>query len=397
MTVIQNACVLLISAYLLGLLATRLRQPELLGHMIAGIAMGPAVLGWIPASTGLNAIADFAVLFVVIAAGLEMRLHAVADIFKGYGLIALLPSFLLPAVTGGIAAYIFHFSATGIIVVALCTSVTALPVALRILSSSNLLSTRLAYVTIAGGLMGDITVLVTLGVLSSAAKQQDANLPQIASYGVLKLLMLGCLIVAGIFISKAIYRLMAVQPTRLASMQLSFGLILILILAITCEAIGFTFVVGAFLGALLVNEYHTNNHSTHPLRDHVDGLSTYVFAPLFLACQGTHFTVDAFSHPAFTVTLLLIAIGSKLVGGYWTGRSCGLPHHDARGVAIVMNARGVMEMVVASIAYRAGLVDASLFSTLLIVGVCTTVCTPLLLRHWQKPEIELSAAASKAK
>src|SRR5690348_15892222 len=98
MTIIQNICLLLISAYLLGLLSTRLRQPELLGHMLAGIALGPALLGWIPASTGLNAVADLAVLFVVIAAGLEMRLHAVPGIFKGYGLIALLPSFLLPAI-----------------------------------------------------------------------------------------------------------------------------------------------------------------------------------------------------------------------------------------------------------------------------------------------------------
>lgn len=395
MTVIQNTCLLIISAYLLGLLSTRLRQPELLGHMLAGITMGPALLGWIPASTGLNAVADLAVLFVVIAAGLEMRLHAVASIFKGRGALALLPSFLLPAIAGGITAFMFHFSPTGTIVVALCTSVTALPVALRILSSFNLLTTRLAYVTIAGGLLGDITVLLVLGVLSSTAKQ-NGNVAQVLGFGLIKLLMLAALIAFGVFISKAIYRRMALQPTRLASMQLSVGLVLILILAITCEAIGFTFVVGAFLGALLINEYHTDNRTPHPLRTHVEGLATYVFAPLFIACQGTHFSVDAFTHPAFTVTLLLIAIGSKLIGGYWTARWCGLPSLEARGVAIVMNARGVMEMVVASIAYRAGLVDESLFSTLLIVGVCTTICTPMMLRWWQKPGMELSVAITKA-
>jgi Kef-type K+ transport system membrane component KefB len=267
-------------------------------------------------------------------------------------------------------------------------------VALRILSSFNLLSTRLAYVTIASGLLGDVAVLLTLGVLSSAAKE-DGNVTQLLGVGLMKVAMLAAMILAGVLISKAVYRRMALQPSRLASTQLSVGLVLILLFAIACEAIGFTFVVGAFLGTLLVNEYHTDNHTPHPLRAHVDGLSTYVFAPLFLACQGTHFTVDAFTRPAFALTLLLVAIASKLIGGYWTGRWCGLPHHDARGVAIVMNARGVMEMVIASIAYRAGLVDESLFSTLLIIGVCTTVCTPLMLRHWQRSDIELSAVASK--
>jgi len=394
MTVIQNICLLLISAYLLGQLSARLRQPELLGHMIAGIALGPALFGWVNASPALNAIADFAVLFVVIAAGLEMRLHSVASVFKGNGLIALLPGFLVPAIAGGIAAYAFQFSSMSTLLIALCTSVTALPVALRILASFKLLSTRLAYVTIAGGLLGDIAVLLTLGVLSSAAKQ-DGNLSQVLGIGLFKLAMLATMILVGVLISKAIYRRMALQPSRLASTQLSVGLVLILLFAIACEAIGFTFVVGAFLGTLLVNEYHTDNGTPHPLRTHVDGLGSYVFAPLFLACQGTHFTVDAFTHPAFTLTLLLVAIASKLVGGYWTGRWCGLPHHEARGVAIVMNARGVMEMVIASIAYRAGLVDASLFSTLLIIGVCTTVCTPLLLRQWQRSDIESSAITSK--
>ncbi|HEX2584513.1 MAG TPA: cation:proton antiporter [Steroidobacteraceae bacterium] len=394
MTVIQNICLLLISAYVLGLLAARLRQPELLGHMIAGIALGPALFGWVDASPALNAIADLAVLFVVISAGLEMRLHSVASVFKGNGLIALLPGFLVPAIAGGITAYAFHFSPMSTVVIALCTSVTALPVALRILSSFNLLSTRLAYVTIASGLLGDVAVLLTLGVLSSAAKE-DGNVTQLLGVGLMKVAMLAAMILAGVLISKAVYRRMALQPSRLASTQLSVGLVLILLFAIVCEAIGFTFVVGAFLGTLLVNEYHTDNHTPHPLRAHVDGLSTYVFAPLFLACQGTHFTVDAFTRPAFALTLLLVAIASKLIGGYWTGRWCGLPHHDARGVAIVMNARGVMEMVIASIAYRAGLVDESLFSTLLIIGVCTTVCTPLMLRHWQRSDIELSAVASK--
>jgi Kef-type K+ transport system membrane component KefB len=111
-----------------------------------------------------------------------------------------------------------------------------------------------------------------------------------------------------------------------------------------------------------------------------------IFAPLFLAAQGTHFTATSLTEPAFAISLVAIAIASKMIGGYWGARIQGLSRHEAQGTAIVMNARGVMEMVVASIAYRAGLVDQTLFSTLLIVGIVTTMLTPLLLKRWQKQQ-----------
>jgi Kef-type K+ transport system membrane component KefB len=75
-------------------------------------------------------------------------------------------------------------------------------------------------------------------------------------------------------------------------------------------------------------------------------------------------------------------VSSKLAGGYAAARLSRVPHHEALGVAVVMNARGVMEMVVASIAYRAGLVDAKLFSALLVMGVVTTLLTPMMLKRW---------------
>jgi Kef-type K+ transport system membrane component KefB len=123
----------------------------------------------------------------------------------------------------------------------------------------------------------------------------------------------------------------------------------------------------------------------------LDGMSNVIFAPLFLAYQGTHFTASSLTHPAFTISLTLIAVATKMIGGYWGARLVGQTRHDAQGTAIVMNARGVMEMVVASIAYRAGLVDQSLFSTLLIMGIVTTLITPMLLKQWQKRDVPVAA------
>lgn len=394
LSLIQSLCLLLTVAHVLGRLAERARQPELLGHMLAGIVLGPALLGWIKADTGINAMADIAVLFVVIAAGLEMRLRTVADVFKGRGTLALLPSFLLPAACGLIAARTFDYTWTGALVVALCISVTALPVALRILSSFGLLSTRIAQVSIAGALLADIIVLLTLGVLAPRAASTAHDWRLLLGFSAFKLMALVTLVVAAALLCRYVNKRTAWRRQKNTGAQLAFALLLILLLAASGEWLGFHFAIGAFLGALTIAEYHSEGAEAHPLRAHVDGISTYVFAPLFLACQGTHFTTDTFAHPAFTVLLIVIAIGSKLIGGYWTARGSGLKRAEAQGVAIIMNARGVMEMVIAAIAYRAGLVDANLFSILLLVGVVTTVCTPLMLKRWQRRGAVTQVSAS---
>lgn len=398
MTLIQNLCLLLIAAHLLGRLATRLGQPELLGHMTAGVLLGPAVLGWVNANSQLNSFADLAVLFVVIAAGLEMRLSEVASMFRGRGALGLLPGILLPAAGSlALALYFGHTWMSGT-VVALCVSVTALPVALRILASFGLIGTRLAQLTIAGALLADVLILLGLGILSAQTQNLASGTPtstgSLFGLSLLKLLALLALVAAGAWACKRIYKQRAFQPRRLAAAQLSFALLLILGLAAASDALQLHFAIGAFLGALTVSEYHTADQrgTRHPLRTQLEGMSNIIFAPLFLAAQGTHFTTASLTHPAFTLALMLIAIATKMLGGYWGARIQGLSRHEAHGTAIVMNARGVMEMVIASIAYRAGLVDQSLFSTLLIIGIVTTMVTPVLLKRWQKQAVNISAA-----
>ncbi len=398
MSLIQNLCLLLITAHLLGKLVARFGQPELLGHMTAGVVLGPAALNWVSANGQLNAFADLAVLFVVIAAGLEMRLGDVTSMFRGRGVLALTPGILLPAAAGGALALYFSHDWLSATVVALCVSVTALPVALRILASFGLIGTRLAQLTIAGALLADVLVLLGLGILSADARGAGST-GSLLGLGVLKLLVLLTLVAGGAWLCKHMYRQRALQPRRLAAAQLSFDFLLILGLAAASDALGLHFAIGAFLGALTVSEYHSPHHSkgsnSHRLRPQLEGVSNMIFAPLFLAAQGTHFTTTTLSQPAFAVWLVLIAITSKMIGGYWGARIQGLSRREAQGTAIVMNARGVMEMVVASIAYRAGLVDQALFSTLLIVGIVTTMLTPVLLKRWQRKTHAATGDASK--
>ena len=153
MPLIAGLSLMLIAAHLLGRLAERLRQPALVGHMLAGILLGPSVLQWVQAGPAFAAISDLSVLFVVITAGLEMRMQHVLDVFRGKGTFALLLGFAIPAAAAGAFAYAMGMALIPGLVVMLCLSVTALPVALRILSSFGMLDTRVARVAIASALI----------------------------------------------------------------------------------------------------------------------------------------------------------------------------------------------------------------------------------------------------
>ena len=286
--------------------------------MLAGVVWGPLALDRIHAVPALTSVSDIAALVVVIAAGLEMRLRDVRAVFRGAGPLALVPAFLIPAVAGVALAWASGEPPRAAIVVGLCTSVTALPVALRILGQAGMLQTRVAAVAISSALLGDVVVLIGLVVAGAGGR---VNVP---------------------------------------------------------------YPVVVFLVALAVSDLADRFEPARRFKRLLAVATDTVFGPLFLAYQGVHVAPDALPGAGFLAALIAVAVVFKLAGGYWTGLASGLSRRDARGVAVVVNARGLMEIVIAGIAFRAGLVSAPIFSALLIMGTVTTMLTPPLLTRWQR-------------
>jgi len=387
MSLIAGLSLMLIGAHLLGRLAERLRQPALVGHMLAGIILGPSLLGWMQAGPSFAAISDLSVLFVVVTAGLEMRMQHVLDVFRGKGAFALLLGFAIPATAAAVFAYAMGLALIPGLVVTLCLSVTALPVALRILSSFGMLDTRIARVAIASALLSDVIVLMMLGIaLSLSAPQSSGSWVPMVGISLAKLGALIALVGACHFICLRLSARRSVRAIETTSQPADTILILTLVfmlaLGAASELLGFHFAIGVFFAALMITRDLISDARFENLERTCELMTASLFGPLFLAYQGIQFQLGTLNNGSLIVGLVLVAIASKLLGGYAMARLKKFPHQEALGVAAIMNARGVMEMVVASIAYRAGLVDQGLFSALLLVGIVTTVLTPLLLKQW---------------
>jgi Kef-type K+ transport system membrane component KefB len=384
MTLIEGLCLTLIGAHLFGWVAERLRQPALVGHMLAGTLLGPSVLNWMQAGPTFSAISDLSVLFVVVAAGLEMRMQDVLDVFRGKGSFALLVGFAIPAAVAGAFAWLVGMALIPGLVVTLCLSITALPVALRILSSFDLLDTSIARVAIASALLSDVIVLMVLGVALSLVTPSVGNWLPVAGISMAKLVALLAFVGICHF---ACLRLSALRAARKINAKCS-DTVLIATLLFTfafgalSELLGFHFVIGVFFAALMITRELISDAQFEKLERSCEVITVSLFGPLFLAYQGIQFQLGALDNASLVVGMVLVAIASKLLGGYVMARLKNMPHREALAVGAIMNARGVMGMVVASIAYHAGLVDQGLYSALLLVGMVTTVITPLLLRQW---------------
>ena len=386
MHLVTSLFLLLVSAHLLGRLCVRFKQPALAGHMVAGILLGPSLLTWVKPAANLSAVADIAVLFVVLTAGLEMRLQHVLDAFRGRGAVTMLLGFALPAAAGAGVSALFSVPPVPMLVIALCIAVTALPVALQILGSFGLLRTRIAHVSISGALLSDILVFMILGVLIELSLNERAHSAHVsAALAVGKLLgLIAVLVIAQWICLRAMkLRSATTRSVSTSTANLSFAIVFVLALGALSELLGFHFAIGAFFAAMMITPEVIGEHSFERLEDTCEVLTASLFGPLFLAYQGLQFNLQTLTQPAFVVSLVAVAVVAKLLSGYLVGRLQRMNSHEAWGVGIVMNARGVMELVVASIAFNAGLVDAAVFSALLVVGLVTTVLTPLMLKRWQ--------------
>jgi Kef-type K+ transport system membrane component KefB len=416
-SLLTSLLLLIVSSRLLGRLFQRVRQPSIVGEILAGVILGPAILGVVRPSAALEGISELAVFLVVLSAGLEMNFRDVASILRqGRGLVVALLSFVLPLSSGLLVGVVFGMDVMRTVFLGLCVAITALPVAVRILESFRLLDSDIARYSVAAAVLNDVAALLALGVilnLPSVRSFPDVSLSILVTGG--KLVLLGALIVGFNELLEQLHRRgvrLEIVPEKLI---LAFGseallgivIVFVLLFGSISDTLGFHFVIGAFFGALLIDRKFFLASRYDELARTLASITGGFLAPVFFAYIGLEFDVAGMRAPLFVSAVLAASIGSKLLAGWLGGRLVGMRPTDALGLGIILNGRGVMELVVASIAFQRGFIGQGLFSTLVLMGVVTTLVTPLLFQRFVMPHLagapeergivspdEVSAAAS---
>lgn len=394
MPLLTTLLILIVTARLMGQVFSRFNQPAIIGEMLAGVVLGPSIFNLISPTPALSGLAEFAVFLIVLSAGLEMNFKEVVDSMRGKGIVIALLGFLLP-LTGGILVGIgFDLDVNRTIFLGLCVSITALPVTVSILQSFKLLDSNIARYSVATAIFNDVAALLVLGVILNLPEQKSYQAVGSAIFSASwKLIMLILLIVSvSLVIKKVTEKGVRIDQwseklVEFIGNEALFGLLLLLVLVFgsVSAALGFHFIIGAFFGALLVDRNFFLPARYKELELTLGSITGGFLAPVFFAYLGLEFNVQIIDSLWFVAVVLAVSIATKILAGWLGGRLIGLSRTDAMGIGFILNGRGVMELVIASIAYERGFIGQDLFSVLVLMGVITTLITPLMFRKWVMP------------
>ena len=396
-----NLLLLLVLARVLGEVMERFKQPAMIGEILAGVVLGPTVLNVMIRNEELTAISELGVFLLVIIAGLEIDVREIAKTSRGRNLITSLLAFLIPIGSGFAVATAFDLAIVPAIFVGLCVAITALPVSVRILMDLGQLKSEIGQRIIAVAIFDDVLALTILGVLLDVNSAADSSLDVLGltigiTLGKILLLLAGLIFAYRLinkfterdnFIELQLDKLLLFMRGKESLLAIMFAFILIF--ASLTEAVGLHFIIGAFFASMLLSKELLGVAHFQEFEKTTHGMAMGFLAPIFFAGIGLEFQFSSITEWGLLFAIIGVSFLSKIVGGYIGGRFAGLRHRKALTLGIGLNARGIMELVIANIAYREGLIGVQIFSILVIMGVFTTINTPMLLKRsfrWLKAE-----------
>ena len=392
-----QVCVLLILAFALGRLAERLRMPAIVGELLAGVLLGPSLLGFTaPALSGwllpseasqmhlLDAAGQIGVLLLVGVTGSHIDMAALrrragtaarislagllVPLGLGIGLGYLLPESLVPDSTHrGVFALFLG--------VAMC--VTAIPVIAKTLSDMKLLHRDIGQLTLAAGLVDDAVGWFLLSVVSAMATVGVTT----GHVSVAVLHLLGFVAFAFLVARPLVrYVMRLADRSPQSGPTISVTVITILLGASATQALGMEAIFGAFIAGIIVGGPRSaNHHKLAPLR----AVVLWVLAPLFLATAGLRMDLTSLADTTTALAalaILVVAIVGKFAGAYIGAKASRLGNWDALAIGAGMNARGVVEVVIAMAGLRLGVLSTATYTSIVLVAIVTSLMAPPLLR-----------------
>lgn len=389
---IVNLLILLLSAKLLGELAERFRQPSMIGEVLAGIILGPSLFNIISTPGEIRVIAELGVFMLILLAGMEIEVDEIKHALLGRNIWIALLGFIVPMLSGIAIGFTFHFSNTFTTFLGLSIAITALPVSIRILMDLGKLRTDIGQRIISAAIFNDILALLILGIILDFNDETKTirDLTFSILFTALKLgVFTAVLLAAYRFFKFAKRKVNVINPRMNRFMQYLRGkeslfalvILFVLIFSSISELLGLHFIVGAFFGAILLPRSLFAHRDFERVQRSISGITMGFLAPIFFAVMGISFDLSSLTNGLLLTVVLFASFFSKIFGGYLGSRLSGLSQSKSLTVGIGLNARGIMELVIANIALSKGFIDTGMFSILVIMAMLTTILTPFLLQE----------------
>ncbi len=351
----------------------RLRQPAVVGEILAGVIIGGSVLGWVAPNEFVNSLAEIGIVFLLFTVGLETKPSAILKVGKIAVLVAI-SGIVLPFLGGYLLMLAWGGTNLQSVFIGTALVATSVGITARVLQRMGLLDAPTARIILGAAVIDDILGLIMLSIVSSSAK------------GTINYFEIGTTVVLSVaftlFIGSVGAKLMTFLAPRIERLKIGdsffvFGLVLCLGLSAAAAYIGVAAIIGAFLAGMALAEASETVRGMHKQTSAV----TEFLVPFFLVNIGMQLKLDVFQNPTIIALAVLVTIVALLTK--WLG--CGLAAmslgwRKAGQIGVGMSPRGEFCVVVVQVGLGLAVLDDDLYGVVLAMVVATTLIAPPLLK-----------------
>ena len=379
-----DLALILLTTKVFGLLTKRFQMPQVVGALIAGLVLGPAVLNIIQETDFIHATAEVGVVVLMFCAGMETDVQELKKSGKASFIIALI-GVIVPLLGGYFVAYFFN--RPGIIdsdasakiflqniFIGIILTATSVSITVETLKELGKLKTRSGNAILGAAVIDDILGIIALTIITSLADDS-------VSIAIVLLKILGFFVFAGVvgFLFYKFYTKWIVSAEKGMHRHVIVAFVFCLLMSFCAEVLfGVADITGAFAAGLIIS----CTQRTKYLASKFDVLSYAYLSPIFFASIGLQVILPAMNTNIiiFSIILVIVAILTKVLGCGFGAKLCGYKNYQCMRIGVGMISRGEVALIVASKGAALGLLGSNFLGPVVLVVIITTIITPILLK-----------------
>lgn len=368
-----NIALLLIATKIGGVISRKLKMPEVLGALLAGVLVGPLVFNLVQYTDSIQLLANLGVILLMFLAGLETDVSQFRQAGASSFVIAVM-GIILPLILGTLSAFFFFKNPMENLFIGVILTATSVSITVETLTELGKLNSRAGIRILGAAVVDDVLGLVLISLLLGIRSGGSGSSLAVAMVGIGVFCLAGVLAV--IFLPRVINRLSRnIQPGRTL---LTLTLAIALLAACLAENVGIAAITGAYLFGLLLSQF---THKEY-LERNVKAIASGFLSPVFFASVGLEAKLSGFDPEVVWITLVMFAVAviGKIVGCGLAARLFRMRRSEAMQVGIGMISRGEVAIITANIGLQNHIITQEVFIPTILVVLLTTVITPVLLK-----------------
>ena len=373
-----DLALILLSTKLLGMLTRRVNMPQVVGALLAGLILGPAMLNILQETEFITQLSEIGVIVLMFAAGLETNVKELKNCGIASTVIAVI-GVIVPLIGGTLLG---HFSSVGgenlmeNIFIGVVLTATSVSITVETLKEMGKLNTKVSNTILGAAIIDDVLGIVILTIVSSISDTTGNSSvgPVLAKV----FLFFVFAAIVGIVFFK-LFSIWFDTSQKDLRRYVIVAFVFCLLLSFSAEEFfGVADITGSFLAGLILS----GTKKSHYIAARFDTISYLLLSPIFFASVGINATIDGMNGAIilFAVLLTIIAILSKIVGCYAGARMCRFNNRESIQIGTGMVSRGEVALIVANKGKALGLVNDILFAPIIIMVVVTTIVAPIMLK-----------------